>query len=511
MKAVPARKPESEHTGVERAMNRRVYLNPVLARRHLSKDSGRPLLGSTLLLSGEPGHGTEDVASMMPNQSIAASESSSTFRDDWVPSVAYRKRLLLVFLPFAGGYYLSYLCRSINAVISAELSSSMDLRASDLGLLTSVYFLSFAAMQLPIGIALDRYGPRRVQGVLLLLAAVGAAIFGAAHSLSAFVIGRALIGLGVAAALISGLKALVQWFPKERLPLLNGCFIMMGALGAVTATAPAELLVAWAGWRALFAVLAVATGACAALVVLASPEAPRDSAKPRCRGLLGLKIIYTDARFWRLAPLSTMCISTAWALQGLWAGPWLADVENLGHPEIVRHLLVMALALCGGAFVLGTAADRLRRRGVRMQMILVFVAITFILAQIALIVRLPVPSYAVWAMVASVGAATVLSFTIIAEYFPSEMNGQASAALNIFHIGGAFVLQYAIGLIIEIWGSNGGHYPPLAYQTAFAIVICFQLAAFIWFLSSEFLSVQAFHVMISSFRSPSTAKEPGVL
>ena len=114
-------------------------------------------------------------------------------------------------------------------------------------------------------------------------------------------------------------------------------------------------------------------------------------------------------------------------------------------------------------------------------------------------------------MVASVGAATVLSFTIIAEYFPSEMNGQASAALNIFHIGGAFVLQYAIGLIIEIWGSNGGHYPPLAYQTAFAIVICFQLAAFIWFLSSEFLSVQAFHVMISSFRSPSTAKEPGVL
>src|ERR1700730_7778983 len=75
MKAVPARKPESEHTGVERAMNRRVYLNPVLARRHLSKDSGRPLLGSTLLLSGEPGHGTEDVASMMPNQSIAASES----------------------------------------------------------------------------------------------------------------------------------------------------------------------------------------------------------------------------------------------------------------------------------------------------------------------------------------------------------------------------------------------------------------------------------------------------
>ena len=83
-------------------------------------------------------------------------------------------------LPFAGGYFLSYFYRTINAVIAAELSSSMQLRASDLGLLTAVYFLSFAAMQLPVGIALDRYGPRRVQGVLLVVAAIGAAVFGIA-------------------------------------------------------------------------------------------------------------------------------------------------------------------------------------------------------------------------------------------------------------------------------------------------------------------------------------------
>jgi MFS family permease len=397
--------------------------------------------------------------------------------------IGYRRPILLVFLPFAGGYFLSYFYRTINAVISAELSSSMHLRASDLGLLTAVYFLSFAAMQLPVGVALDRYGPRRVQGTLLLVAAVGAALFGTAQTLTGFIIGRALIGLGVAAALIAGLKSIRLWFPKERLALINGGFIMVGSVGALTATAPAELIVAWMGWRALFAGLAVGTAACAIIVMVVSPE---PSGQPQMgHSLVSLKQVYTNARFWRVAPLSTMCISTAWALQGLWAGPWLADVENLGRPEIVRHLFMMAVALCAGALLLGIVAERLRRGGIRTQVVLAAVGALFIAAQLALILRLPVPSYLVWAIVGSVGAATVLSFTILADYFPDEIAGQASAALNILHIGGAFILQYAIGIILDGWGSKGGHYPTIAYQAAFTIILCLQVIAWSWFFCSE--------------------------
>src|SRR5262249_40235297 len=159
------------------------------------------------------------------------------------------------------------------------------------------------------------------------------------------------------------------WFPKQGLPLLNGCFIMLGTLGAVTATAPAELLVAWIGWRGLFAGLAVATAGCALVIFLLSPEPP-DARVQAGIGLASLRAIYADQRFWRLAPLSSMCISTAWALQGLWAAPWLADVEKLDHPEIVRHLFAMAIALCGGALLLGIVAERLRRRGIRTQIVL---------------------------------------------------------------------------------------------------------------------------------------------
>jgi MFS family permease len=146
--------------------------------------------------------------------------------------------ILRVFLPFTAAFFLSYLFRTINALISSELSSELALDAADLGFLTSVYFLTFAALQLPIGIWLDRYGPRRVQGALLLFAAAGAMLFSLSKGFAALVLSRALIGLGVAAAFTGGLKAIVLWFPKERVAAMNGWMVMLGALGGVERDLP---------------------------------------------------------------------------------------------------------------------------------------------------------------------------------------------------------------------------------------------------------------------------------
>jgi MFS family permease len=192
--------------------------------------------------------------------------------------------------------------------------------------------------------------------------------------------------------------------------------------------------------------------------------------------------VYADPRFWRLAPLSATCIGTAWALQGLWAAPWLSDVEGLDRPELLQHLLIMAIALSLGAFVWGLAVDRLRRRGVGPRTLLGLVATIFIGAQLALILRLPLPSYVPWIVVAAVGAGTVLSYAIMAEYFPTELAGRANAALNLFHIGGAFVVQYATGLVVQLWAPTDGHYPEIAYQTAFAFNVGLQIAAAVWFV-----------------------------
>jgi len=143
---------------------------------------------------------------------------------------------LSLFLPFAAAYFISYLFRVINAVIAGTLVAEFDLDAAQLGVLTSVYFLTFAAVQLPAGAAIDRFGPSRVQAILLTIAAVGALVFATASGIVGLLIGRGLIGLGVAAALIAGLKAVADEFPKERLPLLNGAFVAFGAAGACTIT-----------------------------------------------------------------------------------------------------------------------------------------------------------------------------------------------------------------------------------------------------------------------------------
>ena len=389
--------------------------------------------------------------------------------------------IVFVFLPFAAGFYLSYLFRTINALISVELTSDLALGAADLGLLTSVYFLTFGAAQIPVGVMLDRYGPRRVQSALLLIAAAGAALFAISEGFATLVLARALIGLGVAAALMAGLKAIVLWFPRERVATANGYMVMFGALGAVTATAPAELLLARIGWRGLFELLAIATAATAVVIYLVVPEPRSIASASKHSADVGLRTIYTDPRFWRLAPLSATCVGSAWALQGLWAAPWLTDVEGIDRPGLIRHLFVMAVALGAGGVLLGTAADRLARRGIGPEALMAIVAATFIATQFALILQLPVPSYLSWSVVAAVGAGTVLSYAIVAEYFPKELAGRANGALNVFHLGGAFVLQYSIGLILQRWTADDGHYPATAYQIAFGVNVALQILALIWF------------------------------
>jgi MFS family permease len=461
------------------------------ANAHRSSDDGQGPL------SASAGHRVEAPHEAIGNSSGAAEQNQAAtdevpqtwgpeHEDD--PRQPVRDRasslalIFRVFLPFAFGYYLSYLFRTISALTAAPLTAEFGLTPSSLGLLTSAYFLTFAIAQIPIGVFLDRYGPRQVQAVLLVIAAGGAALFGASDGFSSLLAGRALIGLGVAAALAAGLKATVLWFPKERVALVNGWMVMLGALGAVTATAPSEWLLASIGWRGLFEWLAMATTVAAAAVYLLVPEIPPSPSTAKVQPFAGLREIYADSRFWRLAPLSATTIGTAWALQGLWAAPWLSDVEGLDRAALVNHLLAMAVALSIGAVLLGVLATGLRRRNVQPQAVVGVVAALFMSVQTALILRWPLPSTILWCLIAAAGAVTVLSYAILADNFPKEIAGRANAALNVIHIGGAFVLQELIGIVIERWPVEGAHHPMIAYQVAFGIALAPQLVAWIWFM-----------------------------
>ncbi len=298
----------------------------------------------------------------------------------------------LVFVPFAIGYFLSYLFRSVNAVIAPNLAAEMGLSSAQLGLLTSTYFLTFALSQVPLGVLLDHYGPRRVQACLFAVAAVGALVFGAGTNLATLVAGRALIGLGVSGALMAALKAVVLAFPKERLALVNGCLVMFGGIGAYVAAGPTDALVRWSDWRLVFLLLAGVTALAALMILLVVPD--RHRAAPTttlANSLVGLRTVFKNSFFWRIAPASACAIGTAWAIQGLWAARWLEEVDGLSRGDIVFCLSAMAGALAVGALSIGIVGDRLKRAGVNANVPLVAAFTAFALLQMGIVQHLPIP------------------------------------------------------------------------------------------------------------------------
>ncbi|MDX9862719.1 MAG: MFS transporter, partial [Rhodospirillales bacterium] len=247
---------------------------------------------------------------------------------------------LRVFVPFALGYFLSYVFRVVNAVIAPDLVADLHLDAGALGLLTSTYFLTFAAFQLPLGILLDRYGPRRTEALLLLVAAAGAFVFALAPNAGTLVVGRGLIGVGVSACLMAAFKSFVQWFPAGRLPLINGLQMAVGGIGALAATVPVEAALTVTDWRGVFWALGGLTIASAVLLFLVVPErddgpTPHSTLRQQVGGVIE---VMTSPIFWRVAPVTFTTQASFLAVQSLWTGPWLRDIAGFDRAGVANGL-----------------------------------------------------------------------------------------------------------------------------------------------------------------------------
>ena len=374
------------------------------------------------------------------------------------------------FLALASGYFLSYLFNSTSAVIADDLRLAFGLSPERLGLIGAAHFLFFALAQIPVGMMLDRYGVARAQSVLLLVAAVGSALFAMADQWLVLLVGRALVGIGVSGALLSGLKVIVQTMPAERVAVTSGVLVGLGTMGAVAATVPLAWVLDLVGWRGAFAGLAAAALVLSLAVRQLVP--PPAVAGPSGRlPIIRVGEVLRDCMFRRIAPLSATCLGTAWALQSLWAAPWLADVEHMPQDEIVRHLLAMACGLVAGAVLLGVAAHRLRRAGVRTHDVLAGAALLFILLELSMLLRASGPSYLTWAVLGAFGSLSVLSFTAISEQFRHRGTGSANAVLNLAHMLAAFTMQGGMGAVVGDWLPDAsGRYPEAAKYTSGAIL-----------------------------------------
>ena len=392
----------------------------------------------------------------------------------------------MVCLPFGAGYFLSYFYRSINAVISGPLAAELGLSASDLGLLTSAYFLGFAAFQLVLGVLLDHYGPRWVQAYVLLIAAVGALVFSFGTGLLSLLFARTLIGTGVAGGLMSSFKVITLWFPPERWPRVNGIFMGIGGLGAVAATTPVQAAVEAMGWRPVFQGLSLVTILVAVSILYIVPvhrSEWRSGTASLADQVRGLGRIYRDRLFWRLAPVTCVAEGAGLAIQGLWAGPWFRDVAGLDPAGVAHQLLVMTIALTAGFVATGLIAEICARFGVSKIGVVGLGAVLMMVILGLLIGEVHPRGYWVWFLFGFFSNLMVVAFPALSEHFGAEFAGRASTALNLLLFATAFAFQYLIGAVIDRFPpSASGGYASAGYQAAFAVIVALIAIAFAWYL-----------------------------
>lgn len=390
---------------------------------------------------------------------------------------------LSVALPFAFAYFLSYVYRSVNAVISPDLIAGFSLSAADLGLLTSAYFLAFAAFQIPVGILLDRFGPRRVNAMLFVVAAAGALIFSLSQNFATLLAGRALIGLGVSAGLMSSIKVFTIWFPLERLPAITGRILFVGGLGAMAATVPVEFLLGIIDWRGVFRIASLLTLAAALALYFVVPE--RATARRHetwGEQLGGVGRVFRSGVFWRIAAASAVFQAINMAVQGLWAGPWLMDVAGLDRDAVAGHLLALAAATMIGFLGWGLAAFKLARRGIGALALFKAGTAMFIVVQALLALGVTRGAGVLWVAFGLFGTASSLSFSILSQAFPVTMTGRANTALNLIVFSSAFVFQWLFGAVVGLWPAESGHYHPDGYRAAFGLLLALEIAAFGWLM-----------------------------
>ncbi|HEY8554764.1 MAG TPA: MFS transporter [Burkholderiales bacterium] len=385
-----------------------------------------------------------------------------------------------LFLPFAVGYYFSYLLRNVNAVIAPVLTRELDLSAADLGLLTSAYFVAFGAFQIPLGILLDRYGARRVEAALLLVAAAGNLVFAVGESIGTLAFGRALIGVGVSACLMAALKSFSLTYPAERQSSLTGAIMTSGGLGAISASIPLEALLPVLGWRGVFYGLSAVIAAAAVYVYVAVPER-QDGVQRSSFGeqLRGVAHIFASRAFWRYAPMTLLFSGGFMAIQGLWIVPWFMNVDGLSREAAAQYLFAVGVMQLASHFAIAAFSTGLVRRGIQpATLIAVSLGVAW-LALLASVIGLGHPLVG-WLVYAFFSGPVTLMYVALGAHFAPQLFGRVSTAINLMAFAGAFGLQWGIGLAIDGFTAADWAAAP-AYRAAIAIVAALQLLAWVWF------------------------------
>ncbi len=387
-------------------------------------------------------------------------------------------------LPLAGLNFVNQFSRGLIATIGPLIAVEFALSASQLGLLAAMFFAAYAAAQLPVGLAIDVWGARRVQAALALVCAAGFLLCALATGPLMLAVGRVVTGIGISAGLIAMLKVSTQWWPRAQVASVTGKGVFVGALGSIAATLPSAMLVPLLGWRGVFVLLLALSLVVAAWIWLSVPDRGPGAAPPK-RGL-GQEArefirIFSHPAFLRLAPSVIVMAAVNFTYQGLWAGPWLRDVGGLGDEARAGVLLAYAVGLMLGSVLHGSASSALQRRGADPMLVPWLAMAVLVLVQALLAVAPPsgvVALGGLWCLFALCGAAGPAAYAAIAQRFGPELAGRVATAINGSMLLLVFLLQNAIGWILDLWPRTAsGGWDPAGYGWAFGLTLLLQMLA----------------------------------
>jgi MFS family permease len=390
-------------------------------------------------------------------------------------------------LPLAAINFLNQCNRGMVATIGPLLAIEFGLSASGLGLLAACFFAAYAVAQLPIGVALDLHGPRKVQSTLAVVSAAGFVLCALAPDVMVLALGRILCGLGLAAGLMAMLKANSQWYPKERVAAVTGAGLFLAGMGGMTATVPVQAALPFLGWRGIFVLLAGLAVCAAAWIWLVVPDRRPGAAAPQRRSMVReigeFGRIFRDRGFLRFLPAIMVLSALNFTFQGLWAGPWLRDVGGLEDGPRALALLLYAMGLVTGSLVTGQAASFAQARGYS-PMFVPYIGIGGVLLAQAALVGAPGGFWitaAIWFLFSFCGSVGVAGYAAMGQGFPPELQGRVATAINFSMLVLVFVFQTGIGAILDLWPrtANGG-WDPAGYAVALSVTFLLQALAAAW-------------------------------
>jgi predicted MFS family arabinose efflux permease len=367
--------------------------------------------------------------------------------------------------------------RAVNAALSPDLRAELSLSAESLGWLTSAYLVAFASLQLPLGVWLDKYGARRVESLLLLVAASGCVVFASSHSYTMLFIGRALIGFGVSACLMAAFTSFRQWYEPALMSRLAAWMLVVGTSGALVATVPVRWLADAYSWRAVFVVAAIGfVGVAAALwllfpkqgVVLADPNAPK----------LGYGAIFRRQAIRATVPIAFFSQGGFIALQTLWAAPWLMQVLGQTKDQAASTLFIMNSTLVCVYIMIGTFAGKLSLKTERWAILSSFTlcALTLLLMTLW---QSPI-SWLLWPLMAAASTGTMMMQARVSVSLPKAISGRGNVALNLVIFVGGFLLQGGIGWAAKLASSTIGLSDAQGLAATFTVLALCQLGSIAW-------------------------------